>query len=186
MEDILSNFIDIVQNYILTVNPFIALIISFLLIVSESIIPILPLAVFITLNTMLFGNIIGFIISIAATITGCMLSFCLFKKIRKNKKDSNIVSKINNINFSTLTMILALPFTPAFAINIAAGITGISTKKYLMSLLISKPIIVYFWEFVGSSLIENISNPIICVKILLVLISIYIICWTVNKKLGIE
>ena len=50
---------------------------GFLLIIFESMIPVLPLAVFIALNIMTFGSLFGFILSWVATVTGCMISFYL-------------------------------------------------------------------------------------------------------------
>ena len=69
-----------------------------LFIVIESIIPILPLFVFITLNFLAFGNVLGFIISWVFTCVGCSISFFLFrKKIQtwwyKKLKDKGLISK---------------------------------------------------------------------------------------------
>ena len=47
-------------------------------ILFESMIPILPLSVFITLNFMTFGNLVGFLISWFFTICGCMISYFIF------------------------------------------------------------------------------------------------------------
>ena len=44
----------------------------------ESMVPILPLFVFITLNFLAFGNILGFVISWFFTCVGCSISFFLF------------------------------------------------------------------------------------------------------------
>ena len=61
-----------------------------LFIVLESIIPPLPLFVFITINFVAFGKIIGFIISWICTCIGCMISYYLVKKFFRNFY-SNIV-----------------------------------------------------------------------------------------------
>ena len=55
-----------------------------ILIVVESIIPVLPLFVFITINFVVFGKLLGFIISWIFTVIGCMLSFYLVRKYLKN------------------------------------------------------------------------------------------------------
>ena len=51
-----------------------------------------------------------------------------------------------------------MPFTPAFVVNIAAGLADVSFKKYLFALLISKIAIVYFWGYVGSNFLESITD----------------------------
>ena len=48
---------------------------GFFIVVLESILPWLPLCVFIALNIASYGTVIGFIISWVATITGCILSY---------------------------------------------------------------------------------------------------------------
>ena len=55
-------------------------------ILFESIVPILPLSVFITLNFLTFGSIIGFIISWVFTVLGCMMSYYIFKSSVSEKR----------------------------------------------------------------------------------------------------
>ena len=124
-------------------------------IMLESIIPILPLSVFITLLFYKFGVFLGFIISYLFTIIGCFLSYKIFNtKLRlkfdnyvdkKNRKRiKNLLRIIKRIKFNNLCLLIALPFTPAFLINIAAGLADIDEKKYLYSLLIGKTFLVMF------------------------------------------
>jgi membrane protein DedA with SNARE-associated domain len=56
-------------------------------------------------------------------------------------------------------------------------------KKFLTALLIGKISLVYFWGFIGTSLIESFENPIIILKITLVILVAYIISKLVSKKL---
>lgn len=71
---------------------------GFLLIIFESMIPVLPLAVFIALNIMTFGSLFGFILSWVATVTGCMISFYLCRKLRnKFEKNVEITKKLRNL-----------------------------------------------------------------------------------------
>ena len=166
-----------------------------LFIVIESIIPILPLFVFITLNFLAFGNVLGFIISWVFTCVGCSISFFLFrKKIQtwwyKKLKDKGLIStktmnKITGLKFEQLVTIIALPFTPAFLVNIACGLSKMSYKKFITALMIGKAFIVYFWGFVGVSLLESIKNPKYLIKVGIMLLVAYIISKVVNKKLKI-
>ena len=71
---------------------------GFLLIILESMIPILPLAVFIALNIMTFGSLFGFLISWIATVIGCMISFTLCRKLRdKFEKNMEIMKKLKSL-----------------------------------------------------------------------------------------
>ena len=165
-------------------------------ILIESMVPVLPLFVFITLNFLAFGNILGFIISWVFTCIGCFISFLLFRcKVQtwlfKRIKKKGIISEytidvITNLKFEQLTTIIAIPFTPAFLVNIAAGLSKMSYKKFLGALLIGKIFLVYFWGFVGVSLIESIKNPIYLVRVGILLAIAYALSIIISKKFKIE
>ncbi len=165
-------------------------------ILIESMVPILPLFVFITLNFLAFGNILGFIISWIFTCVGCFISFLLFrckvqtwlyKRIKKEGLISeHTINMITNLKFEQLTTIIAIPFTPAFLVNIAAGLSKMSYKKFIGALLIGKIFLVYFWGFVGVSLIESIKNPIYLVRVGILLLLAYVCSKIVSKKFKIE
>ena len=106
------------------------------MIISESIIPALPLSVFITLNIASYGNVVGFLISWLSTIVGCMLSFTIFRhffqkrlysftKKKDLEKVDKIMKNISDMDFSNLVILIAMPFSPAFLINIAGGLSKI-------------------------------------------------------------
>lgn len=170
---------------------------GFILIWFESIIPVLPLSVFISLNMLSFGNILGFIISYIATVIGCVCSFWIFRHflsnkyelfIRKNnfKKVEKITNRISNIDFNALVVLLACPFTPAYFINIAAGLSKIPFKKYFISLLIGKLTLIYFWGYIGVNFLESVENPIVLVRIFIIILLAYLISKVVEKILKVE
>lgn len=173
-------------------------VLSCFLITIESIVPILPLCVFVTFNFFTFGNILGFLISWAFTIIGCMLSFMLFRtKVRSwferkilNGKNGSDIKKIMNfidkITLPGLATLVAIPFTPAFAVNIAAGLSNISKKKFLAGILIGKTFMVYFWGYIGTTLIESLTHPIYLVRILIMLGIAYVISKIVNKHFNLD
>lgn len=170
---------------------------GFFIIVLESILPWIPLCVFIALNIVSFGNIVGFILSWVATITGCIISYSIFRFLignritkfinnRKNKKLKKVIEGIEKIDFSNLVLLVALPFTPAFLINIACGVTKVNFKKFLISLLIGKTVIVYFWGFIGTSLLESITDATTVITVCLLLIAAFIVSKLIVKKYNIE
>lgn len=193
MLDKLQIYLQIIVNYLLQVG----LVGGFLLIVLESVIPALPLSVFIGLNIITFGKILGYVISYFGTIVGCMLSFITFRYILKNYlykifkektriKIENLMKKMTNIDFNTLVVIIAIPFTPAFLVNIAAGLSNIPIKKYIFALLIGKPFMIYFWGYIGANLLESLKNPIILVKIIVIVLLAYLISKVVEKIINVE
>lgn len=193
MLDKLQVYLQLIIDYLSSIG----LIGGFFLIVLESVIPVLPLSVFVGLNILSFGNILGYVISYFGTIVGCMLSFIafryilrnLFYKIFKQKtriKIENIMKKISNIDFNTFVIIIAIPFTPAFLINIAAGLSNMPIKKYICSILIGKIFMIYFWGYVGANLLESLKNPIILVKIIIIVLLAYLISKVVEKIINVE
>ena len=161
-----------------------------LFILVESILPILPLSVFITLNFMTFGKFFGFLISWICTIIGCMLSFYIFKnglslklynRFKNNKKLVKVMHSIENMSFRKLVVLIAIPFTPAFLVNISAGISRMDTKKFFWAIVIGKISLVYFWGYIGVSLIDSIRNPMILIKVVILLIIMYLISFVFSN-----
>jgi uncharacterized membrane protein YdjX (TVP38/TMEM64 family) len=191
MEVFVENIIDIVHGLIEDFGPFIGIAV----IILESMFPIIPLAVFIALNILVYGPVWGYIISWMATIIGCMISFTLFrhffhsyinKKLKNKKQYQRLRKWISNVKFSHLAVLVALPFTPAFAVNISAGLSDISKRKFFFAILIGKPFMVYFWGYVGHNLFEIFSNPRALLDVMLLLLGAYIVSSIVERKLKIK
>ena len=167
-------------------------ILSCFLMFFESIFPIMPLAVFITVNFLTYGPIIGFLISWIFTVLGCMMSFFLFRKgvqgwfehlTKDRQRLNNLMIKFNNISVAELAVLIAIPFTPAFLVNIAAGLSNMPKKKFIIALLIGKIGLVYFWGYIGTSLVDSLKNPIILLKIAIILLLTYIVSKLLKKFL---
>lgn len=194
MEELLSSLYELIINLINSSNVFGPLFACFLIFI-ESIIPALPLFIFITIIFIAYGYFFGFIISYILTSLGCFLSFFLCrkylknffnKKIRKNQTFNKIMAKIDKISFSNLVLLIALPFTPAFLINIAASLSEIKFKKFALAIFTGKVSIVFFWGFIGTSLVESLKNPKIMIIILIMLMLSYLLSKFVTKKLKVE
>ena len=188
MVSIIDKILDVVEN-----AGILSPILACFFITIESILPFLPLAVFITINFISFGTIVGFLISWIFTVIGCMISFTIFRKgfnnkfsflIKNRKTLESMMYKINNMKLSSIILLLAIPFTPAFMINIAAGLSNIPTKKYFTSLLIGKISLVFFWGYIGTSLIESIKNPIILAKIIIIVLVVYLFSRLIENNIN--
>lgn len=167
------------------------------LILVESILPILPLSVFITLNFYAFGHVLGFIISYVLTVAGCNLAFFLCRKTMSNRFDRltkkfdknkilKLVKKFSEIKFKHLVLLMAFPFTPAFLINIFSGVSDMPQKKFLAAAAIAKPFMVYFWGYVGVTLIDSLKHPIYLVRVVIILIVAYVLSTIINKKFDLD
>lgn len=168
-----------------------------ILILVESMLPILPLSVFITINFYTFGNLFGFFISYILTVIGCNLAFYISRKVFKGrinyltkKYDKNtllnLMKTFADIKFSHLALLMAFPFTPAFAINILSGTSNMNYNKFLIASILGKPFMVYFWGYVGVTLLESLTHPAYFIKIVLILLVAYALSSIVNKKFKLD
>ena len=162
---------------------------GFLIIILESILPIVPLGVFVALNIMTYGTLFGFIISWLGTVIGCMASFYLFRKIGfkyENKLILKCKKYISKLSYSNLVIIMAVPFAPAFAINIGAGLSNLDSKKFFSALMVGKIPMIYFWGFIGKSFLESMTDPYTISQIIVMLVIAYLVSKLVNKFIGGE
>jgi len=191
MELYIETIVRVITEYMYDIGP----IIGILIVIFESIIPVLPLGIFITLNTYAYGLFWGFVISWIGTLIGCMISFMVFRKWfrgylwGKIEHKDNLIRFMNyltDIEYNKLVLLIAMPFSPAFLINIGAGLSKISIKKFFFAILIGKISIVYFWGYIGTGLIESIREPLVLFEISIVLIIAYIISKILGRNLNIE
>ncbi len=194
MSELFNSFYIFIMNTINALGVYGPLLGS-LFIILESIIPPLPLFVFITINFVAFGKVLGFIISWICTCIGCILSYYLVKKLFRNWvvnkiKDVNLLTKcmnyVENLSLTQVTMILSIPFTPAFMVNIAAGLCNMNFKKFLTAILISKIFLVYFWGIVGTGLLESFHNPTSLITVVVMIVIAYILSIVIKKVFKID
>ena len=179
MADTITSVINVITNIMSNFGIFS----GFFLVLIESIFPVLPVSVFIALNIITYGSILGFFVSWVATVIGSMSAFYLSKKstkfveskIKKNKKIKELRKNINKISFSNLVILFAIPFTPAFPINIAAGMSNMSQKRFIMALIIGKLPMVYFWVFIGKNLTDCLTDISVLAKMIFMIVMAYLV-----------
>lgn len=173
----IEDLIKYLSNNLLTLGPFVGMLICLI----ESLVPILPLALFIGLNVKAFGIVVGFLISYTGCILGSILTYFLSKKLTNEFIESKL-EIVKKISFTNFTILASLPFTPAFLFNIISGITKMNFKKYLIMIFISKFSIVVFWGFVGYSFTALLKDVKMLTLLLLFLLAVYILCKKLEKK----
>ena len=96
------------------------------------------------------------------------------------------MTSVENMSFRKLVVLIAIPFTPAFLVNISAGISRMDTKKFFWAIVIGKISLVYFWGYIGVSLIDSIRNPMILIKVVIMLIIMYLISFVFSKRTNVR
>ena len=196
MSEILANLDTIITSLLDSLGMY-GPILGSILILIESMLPVLPLSVFITLNFYAFGTIFGFLISFILTVIGCNLAFYLSRRVLSNrmeyltkKYDKNKVlgwmDNFSNIKFSSLALLMAFPFTPAFLINILSGVSKMDYNKFLIASLVGKPFMVFFWGYIGVTLIQSLTHPKYLIEILLIMLAAYVVSKIINKKFNLD
>lgn len=192
--EIIENFNIWLEEFLLNAG-ILAPLLCTLLIFLEGILAFLPLFVFITINFLTLGPIIGGLISWIFTVLGGFTTFILCKKgfnaffekrINNKNKIKLLIDKLSKLSFCSLVLIISIPFTPSFFVNVGAGLAGINSKKYLYALIIGKIFVVIFCGYIGCNLLECFTNPITLIKVLAMLVSAYIIGRIVNKKYNFD
>lgn len=192
MEEI-TLIIDQIVSYMVSFGPLG----GFVLIMFESFLPPLPLGLIVGLNMLSFGRVFGFLLSYFATITGCMLSFWLFRYFFKDRymkwfNEKNQIrikkwmNKLSHMKFTTLAVLFAVPLTPAFLVNIAGGLSDISIKKYLTALMVGKPAMLLFYGYIAVSLVDSLKDPTNLIKVVILLFITYIISKVIEKVVKVE
>ena len=191
--DVVEQIIEFSTNFISSGG----LLFGFFIVYIECLIPILPLSVFIALNVNAFGFFIGVLISWIATCLGCVTCYYLYiflgdkltKKFITRKTYNKIKDKIDkfrDIKFSELVLVITVPFTPSFLINLLAGLSKMPKEKFFLGLLIGKIFTIIFWGYIGKTLIESLTDIKALIYIGVTLIVAFIISKIVTKKFGIE
>lgn len=194
MQEFMGNLDNIINSFLVNMGIYGPILGCFFILI-ESIVPILPLFVFITLNFLVFGPILGFFLSWLFTILGCLLSFFLFRKkikgwfkqkINKRPRFQKVMHVVDKVKVEQLCSIMAVPFTPAFMVNIASGLSNMSFKKFAFALVIGKIFLVLFWGFVGTSLVQSITHPVALIKVVILITIAYISSKIISKKFNLE
>lgn len=192
--DFLKNLSDSLNEFLMSAGVW-APVISSILIVFEGILAFLPLVVFVTINILTLGSIVGGILSWILTTIGSFSAFYLCRKgfgnffqrfIGGREKMSKAMEVIDNLKFKQLVLIIAIPFGPSFFINVGAGLSKIPIKKYFYALLVAKVFVILFLGYIGCNLLECLRNPFVFVKVVLLVIGAYILAQIVSKKFNLD
>ena len=191
--DVVEQIIEFSTNFISSGG----LLFGFFIVYIECLIPVLPLSVFIALNVNAFGLITGILLSWIATCLGCVTCYYLYiflgdkltKKFITKKTYNKIKGKIDkfrDIKFSQLVLVITVPFTPSFLINLLAGFSKMPKKKFFLGLLVGKIFTIIFWGYIGKTFIESLTDIKALIYIGITLLMAYILSKVVTKKFGIE
>ena len=135
----------------------------------ESFFPPLPLIAIVALNVAAHGGFLGFAYSWIGVLLGGTLMFLLWRRVVKrffwkvasrSEKLEKAQRWVSRLDVASLFMLSVLPFTPTSFMHFAFGISDFDEKRYLITMLLGKGIMVAMMALFGQSLVSALKNPV--------------------------
>lgn len=135
----------------------------------ESFFPPLPLIAIVALNVAAHGGLFGFVYSWVGVMLGGTLMFLFWRRVLKqffwkfasrSQKLEKAEQWVSRFNVSSLFMLSVLPFTPSSFMHFAFGISDFDEKRYLITMLLGKGVMVAMMALFGQSLVRSMKNPV--------------------------
>lgn len=135
----------------------------------ESFFPPLPLVAIVALNVAAHGGLLGFLYSWIGVALGGSIMFLLWRRVVKryfwkiasrSPKLERAQQWVNRFDTSSLFMLTLLPFTPSSFMHLAFGISDFNEKRYLITMLLGKGVMMAMMSIFGQSLVSSMRNPV--------------------------
>lgn len=135
----------------------------------ESFFPPPPLIAIVALNVAAHGGLFGFVYSWVGVMLGGTLMFLFWRRVLKqffwkfasrSQKLEKAEQWVSRFDVSSLFMLSVLPFTPSSFMHFAFGISDFDEKRYLITMLLGKGVMVAMMALFGQSLVRSMKNPV--------------------------
>ena len=153
-----------------------------LLAMVESFVPPLPLIAIVALNVAAHGPVMGFLYSWCGVVVGGAIMFTFWRRVVKRffwrfasrfepiRKAEKWVSHCDVPTLFTLAM---RPFTPTSFLHLAFGISDFDSRRYILTLLAGKAVMIAMMALFGQSLTSALENPLYLVLAVLLWVGMY-------------
>ena len=135
----------------------------------ESFFTPLPHIAHVALNVAAHGGLFGFVYSWVGVMLGGTLMFLFWRRVLKqffwkfasrSQKLEKAEQWVSRFDVSSLFMLSVLPFTPSSFMHFAFGISDFDEKRYLITMLLGKGVMVAMMALFGQSLVSSMKNPV--------------------------
>ncbi len=154
----------------------------------ESLLPFLPLVVFVVANASAYGMWLGFLLSWIGACAGALIVFLLARRFggryserirgRMPKMD-RFFSWIETKGFTPIFVLSCFPFSPSALVNIASGMSKLPLHTFLIAIAMGKAVMIITLSFIGHDLRALVDHPWRLVVAGLVLV----VLWLAGKRL---
>ena len=146
----------------------------------ESFFPPLPLIAIVALNVAAHGGSIMFL------LWRRVVKRFFWKFASRSPKLEKAQQWVNRFDTSSLFMLTLLPFTPSSFMHLAFGISDFDEKRYLITMLLGKGVMVALIALFGQSLVSSLKNPVYLVLAILLWAGMYWVSKKFCKKHNLE
>lgn len=166
-----------------------------ILAIVESFFPPLPLVAIVALNVAAHGGILGFFYSWIGVTLGSTIMFLFWRRLIKrhfwklasrSPKLEKAQRWVSRFDTSSLFMLSLLPFTPSSFMHLAFGISDFDEKRYLITILLGKGIMVAMMAVFGQSLVSSLKNPVYLIFAIVLWGGMYCVSRMFCKKHNLE
>lgn len=157
-------------------GPWFSILIAFLI----SFIPLLPIIVVIGLNVAAFGLWWSVLYSWIGIMSGAILMFWLVRKLSHykyidrfshNKAVQKSIRWMKNNGFMYIFMFSLLPFGPFTLLHVAAGLSGIKFRSFVIAAGLGRGMMIFIISFIGADWASYFQQPL---KLLIVALFVII------------
>ena len=155
----------------------------------------IPAAVTILIGVLMYGPTVSFIVSTVGTITGSIICFLLGKffgyKVvawiigdEKTKKYADFINEKGKIPFIVM---LLFPFFPDDILCMAAGLTKMTFKFFIVTVVLTRPIMIAFISYFGTGEIIPFNSwgiPVWIGIFVFAVALLYLINYLIGKRRG--
>lgn len=155
----------------------------------------IPAAVTILIGVLMYGSTVSFIVSTLGTIAGSIICFLLGKFFgyrvvawiignEKAKKYADFIHEKGKIPFIVM---LLFPFFPDDILCMAAGLTKMTFKFFIITVVLTRPVMIAFVSYFGTGDIIPFSGwgiPVWIGMFVFAVALLYFINYFINKRKG--
>ncbi|WP_411347941.1 TVP38/TMEM64 family protein [Paenibacillus sp. WLX2291] len=172
------------MNEYRSLGPLISILIPFL----KSFIPPMPTVIVLGVNAAVYGLWIGFLYSYIGIIGGSLVAFVLIRKLSQHRYLARLANRpkvdrtrrwIRDNGFTYVFLLSLFPVGPFTMLNIAAGLSGIRFRSFLIAILFGRGLMVFAVSFIGADLALYWEKPWYIALVMLFIV----VCLMISRRI---
>ncbi|WP_046215955.1 TVP38/TMEM64 family protein [Paenibacillus wulumuqiensis] len=167
-----------------SLGPLISILIPFL----KSFIPPMPTIVVLGVNAAVYGLWMGFVYSYIGIIGGSLTAFALIRKLSQHRYLARIVQRprvertrrwVRDNGFNYVFLLSLFPVGPFTLLNLAAGLSGIRFRSFLIAILFGRGVMVFAVSFIGADFALYWEQPWYLVWVVIFIV----VCLVISRRI---